>query len=140
MQNESDLPAENERELVCPPHQLIEATWHGELRSGWGQCEWRGRARWDPGRLPSSGAVCAHAYPMFAFPYLVWVHAPRPADWSKFASGKIQRVRQFISAIWPGHRSMCFYQLRPSVQSSAVRISCSSWPNSLLSCEMEPVD
>ena len=43
-------------------------------------------------------------------------------------------------SFWPGHRSTCVYQLRTNSELSTVRKSCCCWPNSPLSCEVEPLD
>ena len=93
-----EWPTSRKRNISLCVHsdQLTATTWNDELRSWWGQCEQRGGARWAPVGLPSAQELWApHMQHMSAFPRLLQVHAPRPADWAKFtSSGRIQKERE----------------------------------------------
>ena len=140
-QNESDLWAETGR--LVPPRPSVDGEglmwWMQKLeRPPW--MEGRSKA-WlrEVSEHPAAGST-SYA-PHSAFLHLLQVHVPRPAAWAKPTPGRIQSARSSLSlSFWPGHRSMCVYQLRTNSQLSTVRKSCRCWPNSPLSCEVEPLD
>lgn len=141
-QNESDLWAETKGRLV-PPWPSVD----GEGLKWWMQK--LERQVWTEGRskvwlcevAEHPGAGSTSYAPHIAFLHLLQVHGPRPADWAKPTSGRIQSARSSLSlSFWPGHRSTCVYQLRTNIQLSTVRKSCHCWPNGPLSCGVEPLE
>lgn len=118
-----------------PAHSL----WRLEIMSwegGGAGVNWGWGARWD-----WVGCQAVRGCVLHRLPHLEQVHAPRLSDWAPFASSRrIERGRERIYlSMLATHRSTCFYQLRPNVQPSTVRKSCSSWLNRPFSYEVEPV-
>lgn len=109
-------------------HQLIVRTWNGELRSGWGQREPRGAGRWDWGGWPSTQKLCVHR--ICLPPPRVSLHPDLLIE-PNVLMEDFREGDSLSLSFWLRHRSACFYQLRPNVQQSTVRISCSGCPSVL---------
>lgn len=103
IQNESDLRAETKGWLV-PPWPSVDGEglkwWMQKLeRQVWTE----GRSRvWLREAAERPGAGSTSYAPHIAFLHPLQVHGPRPADWAKPTSGRIQSARSSLSVILAG--------------------------------------
>lgn len=78
-----------------------------------------------------SGAACAHTHP--CLPSSTSCEFMHPDLLTELNSPLLEEFRESETvylSFWPGHRSLCLYQLRPNVQPSTVGKSCSCWTSS----------
>lgn len=123
-QNESDLRAETKGQLVRPWPQVDGEGLKWRMRKLERQVWMEGRSKvWLREVTEHRGARSTSYASHIAFLHLPQVHGPRPADWAKPTSGRIQSSRSSLSlSFWPGHRSTCVYQLRTNIQLSSQEI------------------